>query len=88
MQDPEWSLNSVVKRDDTDDPPRSKSREELSNRLAIKGSLLVLGLALCLAAAWLIDSPSFEKCSALENSTERHACYEQLRSELLKPPVK
>jgi hypothetical protein len=32
--------------------------------------------------------PSFEKCLALENATERYACYDNLRAELLKPPAK
>jgi hypothetical protein len=41
-----------------------------------------------IAAVWLVRSPSFEKCVALENATERSACYDNLRAELLKPPAK
>jgi hypothetical protein len=34
---------------------------------------------LFIAALWL-SGPSFQKCSALENATERHACYDALRN--------
>ena len=43
---------------------------------------------LFIAAIWVTSRPSFEKCSALENVTERNACYDGLRKELLKPPAK
>jgi hypothetical protein len=41
-----------------------------------------------IAAIWFVRSPSFEKCSALENATDRNACFDRLRKELLKPPAK
>ena len=85
MQDSKPCLDSMVKDDDL---ARPKSREGLTDRLAVRASLLVLCVGLLLAAIWVIDRPSFEKCSALENVTQRYACYDQLRSELLKPPAK
>jgi hypothetical protein len=48
----------------------------------------VLCIALFIAAIWLVNGPSFEKCSALENATERNACYEGLRNDLSRPPAK
>ena len=50
--------------------------------------MLVLVIALFVAAMWIANGPSFEKCSALENVTERNACYEKLRDDLSKPPAK
>ena len=57
-------------------------------RLAIRISLLVLCVALFLAAYWMMRAPSFPKCSALEKVTERNTCYDKLRNDLLKPPVR
>jgi hypothetical protein len=48
----------------------------------------VLCVASFIAALWFVSTPSFEKCSAMENATDRTACYEGLRKELLKPPAK
>ena len=50
--------------------------------------LLALVIALFVAAMWLGNGPSFEKCSTLENATERYACYDTLRDDLSKPPAK
>jgi hypothetical protein len=58
------------------------------DRLAIRISLLVLCVALFLAAYWMIRAPSFSQCSALEKVTERNTCYDKLRNDLLKPPVR
>jgi hypothetical protein len=44
--------------------------------------------AVFIAAIWFLSQPSFQKCSALENVQERNACYDMLRSDLSKPPVK
>jgi hypothetical protein len=65
------------------DVPKDKE-----NRLGLRISLLILGIALLIATIWFISRPTFEKCSSLVDTTERNACYEQLRSELLKPPAK
>jgi hypothetical protein len=36
----------------------------------------------------MMRAPSFSKCSALEKVTERNTCYDKLRNDLLKPPVR
>jgi hypothetical protein len=68
--------------------PLPKTSEERVDRFGIRTALLVLVIALFGAAMWLMDRPSFEKCSTLENVTERNACYEKLRADLSKPPAK
>ena len=65
-----------------------KSAEERVDQFGIRTALFVLAVAFLIAATWLIATPSFEKCSALENVTERNACFDILRNELLKPPAK
>jgi len=62
--------------------------EERIDRFGFRTALLVLVLALFIAAMWIANRPSFDKCSALENASERSACYEKLRDELSKPPAK
>jgi hypothetical protein len=66
----------------------SEAPRDGENRLGLVISLLVLGIALLIATIWFVSRPTFEKCSSLVSATERNACYEQLRSELLRPPVK
>jgi hypothetical protein len=61
--------------------------EERVDRLGIMTALLVLCIAFFIAALWVRGS-SFQKCSVLENVTERYACYDKLRDDLLKPPAK
>jgi len=62
--------------------------EERVDRFGIRTALLVLVVASFVAAMWLANRPTFEKCSGLENQTERNACYEKLRDDLSKPPAK
>jgi len=64
------------------------SPEERVDQFGIRAGLFVLAVAFFIAAMWLISGPSFEKCSALENVTERNACFDTLRNDLLKPPAK
>jgi hypothetical protein len=66
---------------------RSKSQEELADQFGFGSALIVLCIALLIGAIWFVSSPSFEKCSAVENITDRSACYEGLRKEM-KPPAK
>jgi hypothetical protein len=74
---------------DADEPEAEpKSPEDLVDRLGFKFALSVLVVGLLLAAIWVISSPSFQKCSALETLGQRDACYGELRNELLKPPAK
>jgi hypothetical protein len=65
-----------------------KSPEERIDRFGARTTLLVLCVASFMAAIWLVSRPSFEKCSALENVTERNACFDALRNDSLKPPAK
>ena len=64
------------------------SAEDRVDRFGIRTALMVLCIAFFIAAVWLMSRPSFEKCSTLENVTDRNACYEDLRRDLLKPPAK
>jgi len=65
-----------------------KTAEERVDQFGFRTALFVLCVTFFIAAVWLISRPSFEKCSALENATERNACFDALRSDLLKPPAK
>jgi hypothetical protein len=62
--------------------------EDDVDRLGVRISLLVLCVALFLAVNWVISTANFQKCSALENVTQRNTCYDELRNELLKLPAK
>jgi hypothetical protein len=83
----EYDFEKAVQENENDaacpEPP-----EGLIDRFGIRTALFVLCAALFIAAIWLVSRPSFEKCSALENATERNACFETLRQDLLKPPAK
>jgi hypothetical protein len=78
----------TIPNDDERGLVEPQSPEEVVDRLGMQASLLVLCVGLLIAAVWMISRPSFEKCLALENATERQACYDNLRAELLKPPAK
>lgn len=89
MPTSDWDRLETTSKEDGDSdilPPRAP--EDDVDRLGVKISLLVLCVALFLAANWVISSPSFQKCSALENVTRRNTCYDELRNKLLKPPGK
>jgi hypothetical protein len=79
-------IGIILRRRKEDEQP--KAPEDGVDRLAIKISLFVLCVALFLAAYWMMRAPSFPKCSALEKVTERNTCYDKLRDDLLKPPVR
>ena len=81
----EYDCENAMQEDDTRWP---ESQEALIDRFGIRTALFVLCVALFIAAIWLVSRPSFEKCSALENVTERNACFDTLRNDLLKPPAK
>jgi hypothetical protein len=65
-----------------------KSPEAFADQFGMRAALLVLCIASFIAGIWFVRGPSFEKCSAVENVTDRNACYDVLRKELLKPPAK
>jgi hypothetical protein len=88
MQDLKSCLDTKLKVDDEFDVTAHKSPEDLVDQFGIRASLVILCIGLLMAAIWVVGRPSFGKCSALENVMERNACYDQLRSDLLKPPAK
>src|SRR5262249_47508494 len=83
----EWDFDTTID-DEPRDYLRAKSPEDLADQFGIRATLLVLCIASFIAAIWFVRSPSFEKCSSVENVADRNACYEKLRKELLKPPAK
>jgi hypothetical protein len=87
MQSLERYLESITD-DEAYDLAEAKSPEESIDRFGMRASLLILCVGFFIAAAWMISRPSFEKCLALENATERHACYDNVRTGLLKPPAR
>jgi hypothetical protein len=84
MQTSSWDDLETTSKEDG----QSKAPEDNVDRLGVRISLLVLCVALFLAADWVIRTASFQKCSALENVTQRNTCYDELRNEQLKPPAK
>ena len=85
MQDRKFHLDVPP---DQDNVPWPNSAEESVDRFGIRTALIVLCIAFFVAAVWFMNMPSFEKCSALQNLTDRNICYDGLRKELLKPPTK
>ena len=83
----EYDFENAVQENE-DDAAWPEPPEALVDRFGIRTALFVLCVALFIAAIWLVSGPSFGKCSALENVTERKACFEMLRNDLLKPPAK
>jgi hypothetical protein len=88
MQAEEWHLDNKAQNGDDNESDTPESPEDLADHFGINLSLLVLCVAFLIAAIWMISSPSFEKCSALNNVTQRNACYGELRNNLMKPPAK
>jgi hypothetical protein len=89
MPTSDWDrLETTLKENGGSDILPPKTPEDDVDRLGVKISLLVLCVALFLAANWVIRTASFQKCSALENVTQRNTCYDELRNVLLKPPTK
>jgi len=86
MQRSEWDFEGGM--DNHQHVAWPDSPEERVDRFGVRTALLVLGLAFFIAAVWLVRGPSFEKCSGLENVTERNACFDTLRNDLLKPLAK
>jgi len=66
----------------------SESRGDFADRMGIRIALAALCVASILTAVWFASGPSFEKCSAVSNATDRNACYDDLRRDLSKPPAK
>jgi hypothetical protein len=88
MQAEEWNLETKAQDGDEYDVAKFEDPEESTDRFGINLSLLILCVALFIASLWAISGPSFEKCSALSDVTQRNACYSELRNEFMKPPAK
>jgi hypothetical protein len=85
MQNTQWHHASKDENFDTDATTPSGF---LADRFGVRLSLLLLFVGLVIATAQVLSQPSFEKCSAIRPFADRIACYESLRNEYLKPPVK
>jgi hypothetical protein len=86
MRDQEWDLQITSYENDLG--LRERPSGDLEDCFGIRIALLVLCASFFIAALGLVSSPSFGKCSAIENVTKRNACYDGLRHVLLKPPAK
>jgi hypothetical protein len=87
MQPSELDFESRLE-EDKDDVARPKSPEERLDQFGIRTALVLLCIAFFMAAMWLVSEPSFQKCIAVQNVTERDACFDSLRNEFLKPPTR
>jgi hypothetical protein len=85
MQNTQWHQASKDENFDTDVTTPSAFT---ADRFGVRLSLLLLFVGLVMAMAQVLSQPSFEKCSAIKGFADRTACYESLRNEYLKPPVK
>jgi hypothetical protein len=85
MQITHWHLASKNESVDTDATTPSGS---VADRFGVRLSLLLLFVGLVVAMAQVLSQPSFEKCSAIKDFADRTTCYESLRNEYLKPPIK
>ena len=81
MQRSDWDFQTTVDEND-------EQNVAWIDRFGVRTALLVLCIGFFIAAMWLVSTPSFEKCSALENVIERNACFDTLRNDSLKPPAK
>src|SRR5262245_6942647 len=89
MQPSKWDdPGPLITNDDNSDAPQPSSSELREARFGIGVSLLVMCIALVLMMIQLISEPSFEKCSTLENQSERYICYDHLREQLFRNPTK
>jgi hypothetical protein len=68
---------------DLPEPP-----EEPGDWIGLRFALFLLCVGFFVAALWVINTPTFEKCSAIASRGERSACYEALRNDLLRLPVR
>ena len=84
----EWHLDTKAADGDEEDVINSKSPEDSADHFGVNLSLLILCIALLIAILGIASVPSFEKCSGLDNVTQRNSCYGELRNNLMKPPAK
>jgi hypothetical protein len=84
MKGEEWHPDLIDTHDEYE-VTKSNSPEDALDHFGVKLSLLILCVAFFIAAIWVVTGPSFEKCSSLENVTQRNVCYGELRNDLFKP---
>ena len=87
MQRSEWDFDNSVE-DGKENMAWPGSPEERVDQFGLRTALVVLCAAFFIAAMWFVTRPSFEKCNALDNATERATSFDTLRHDLLKPPAK
>jgi hypothetical protein len=85
MENTHWHQASKDESLDTDATTPSGF---VADMFGVQLSLLLLFIGLVIAMAQVLSQPSFEKCSTIKDFADRTACYESLRNEYLKPPVK
>ena len=80
----DWDHRETSSKEDE----QPKSPEENVDRLGVR--VFTVGATRCAFSRGQLGerTASFQKCSALEHVTQRNACYDELRNELLKPPAK
>jgi hypothetical protein len=83
-----YGFDDLTAPNDENGDAESKSPEDAADRFGIRTALVVLCVGLFIAAIWVTNSPSFQKCSTSENIKDRIACYEGLRNQLLQSPIK
>ena len=83
MDRSEWDFHTAENGDDHSVLPETP--EDRVDRFGLRTTFFVLCIAFFIAAIWLLTRPTFEKCNAVENVTERHTCFDMLRNEFLKP---
>ena len=88
MQDLQSYLDTKLEADDEFVVPPHKSPEDLLDQFGLMASVMMLCIGLLIATLWVVNGPSFEKCSAFENVMERNNCYDLLRAGSLKAPAK
>jgi hypothetical protein len=88
MQEARWDIGLTAPDDHDDDFSEPGSAEDTVDRFGFRAALIVLCAALLIAAMSAVGIRSFATCSALDDAAARHACYDALRAELLKPPAK
>ena len=67
MQELQSYLDTKLGADDEFVVPPHKSPEHLLDQFGIMASVMMLCMGLLVAALWVVNSPSFEKCSVFEN---------------------
>jgi hypothetical protein len=87
MQSSKWDFDTTL-HENEGHVPRSESRDDFTDQMGIRIALVAFCIASFIAAVWFLSGPSFEKCSAVANMTDRNACYDELRNDLMKPPAK